>query len=137
MELSFAEQSQAFLWSLLLGAALGVLYGVIKFIRFTFISGKTAVFLLDTLFMLVSALAVFLFSVGMIRGYVRFYVLLGAFLGFAAYRMLFGRLFFRLYRPVVRACHSVQSIFFRKSKLFIKKLLKSGRKILYNVSGKK
>ena len=137
MELSFAQQSGAFLWSMVLGAALGVFYGALKFVRYTFSPGRAAVFVLDMLFMLVSAVACFLFSVGFIQGYVRFYIFAGAAVGFAAYRFSVGRLVFILYSPAVRLCRKILNKILRKSKLFAKKLLKICRKILYNVSGKK
>lgn len=137
MELSFAQQSGAFLWSVALGTALAVLYGVLKFIRFSFSPGRAAVFLLDVLFMLVCAVSCFLFSVGFIRGYVRFYVFVGAALGFAAYRLSLGKLTFLLYSRVVPLCRKIQNKILRKLKLFAKKLLKICRKLLYNVRDEK
>ena len=62
MELSAAQQTAAFLWSIPLGAALGVLYGVFKFSRFAFRLGKAATVLLDVCFMLVCSVCVFLLS---------------------------------------------------------------------------
>ena len=47
MEIDFYIQSQAFLYSLLFGVGLGMLYGVFKFIRVAFLSAKTAVIIAD------------------------------------------------------------------------------------------
>ena len=137
MELSFAQQSAAFLWSVALGASLAVLYGIFKFIRFSFSPGKAAVFLLDVLFMLSAAVSCFLFSLGFIQGYVRFYVFIGAAIGFAAYRMTVGRLTFILYSRFVLVCRKILNKILRKLKLFAKKLLKICHKILYNVGNRK
>lgn len=50
MEIDFYIQSQAFLYSLLFGVGLGMLYGVFKFIRVAFLSTKTAVIIADIIF---------------------------------------------------------------------------------------
>ena len=102
MELSFAQQSVAFGWSFALGAGLGVLYGLLRFLRFSFSLGKTAVFALDLLFMLTWATAAFFFSLAFLRGFVRFYVFIGSLGGFLLYRLTIGRFLCRLYQPVVR-----------------------------------
>lgn len=137
MELTFAQQSAAFLWSVPLGAALAVLYGVIKFIRFLFTPGKAVTFLLDIIFMVVCAVACFLFSVGLIQGYVRFYVFVGAAMGFAVYRLSVGRIIFMLYKPMVGFWKKILNKIIRKMKIFAKNLLKSCRGILYNIREKK
>ena len=89
MELSFAQQSVAFGWSFALGAGLGVLYGLLRFLRFSFSLGKTAVFALDLLFMLTWATAAFFFSLAFLRGFVRFYVFIGSLGGFYNFVDLF------------------------------------------------
>ena len=137
MELSFAQQSSAFLWSFVLGASLSALYGVFRLLRCTFSFGKAAVFLLDVIFMLAASVSCFLFSLGFIRGYVRFYVFIGAAIGFVAYRLTAGRLIFSVYSRILGVCRKILNKIFIKTKLFAKKLLKICRKILYNVSGKK
>ena len=52
MEIDFYIQSQAFLYSLLFGVGLGMLYGVFKFIRVAFLSTKTAVIIADIICLL-------------------------------------------------------------------------------------
>ena len=133
MELSFAEQSYAFLLSVPLGMLLAVLYGVFKFCRYAFSLGKAATIALDILFMLIWAMAVFFFSLGYLKGYIRFYVFLGSFLGFLLYRLTLGRLLFHIYRP---ALHVLRVIFHKiseKLKIFAKYLLKIAGKLLYNI----
>ncbi len=136
MELSFAQQSQAFLFSIVLGLLLGFLYGLFKIIRIAFSLGKPATVITDVLFMILSSLAVFLFSLAYIQGYVRIYVLLGAFLGTLLYRATIGHVFSRLYLPVIGFLKKILSTILKKFKKIVKMLLKTIRKILYNKSGK-
>ena len=86
MEIDFYIQSQAFLYSLLFGVGLGMLYGIFKFIRVAFLSTKTAVIIADIIFMLIASVALFLYSLAMLYGYVRIYIVFGALCGFLAYR---------------------------------------------------
>ena len=137
MELSFSEQSAAFLWSLVLGCGLGVVYGVLRLLRVAFSLRRAAVFILDFLFMLLAAAAIFLFSVGMVRGTVRSYVLLGAAFGFFAYRLSLGRLFCMIYHPILVKIKKIMHKISGKMKKITKKLLKIAAKLLYNESGKK
>ena len=137
VELSFAQQSAAFLWSVLLGASLGAFYGILRFARFAFRLGRAATFALDVVFMLVSSVVLFLFALGFVWGYVRVYILAGTVFGFSVWRLTAGRLFFRVYRPVVNICRKILNYFLRKLKKSAKNLLKIGRKILYNVRVKK
>ncbi len=137
MELTFAQQSAAFLYSLLAGLALGALYGVIKLFRTAFSPGKAAVFVCDVAFMLVCSLSVFYLSLGFVEGYVRFYTVIGVFLGIIAYRLTLGRLFALVYIPIVRGVGSILRKISEIMKKFLKKLLKYARKILYNIKGRK
>ena len=134
MELSFAQQSIAFGWSFALGAGLGVLYGLLRFLRFSFSLGKTAVFALDLLFMLTWATAAFFFSLAFLRGFVRFYVFIGSLGGFLLYRLTIGRFLCRLYQPIVRFIGKVSQKISEKIKIFAAYLLKIAGKILYNIS---
>ena len=137
MELSFAEQTLAFGYSVVLGAALAVLYGVIKFFRFAFSFGKAAVVACDVAFMLIWALCVFYFSLAFLRGSIRVHIIIGSGLGFALWRLTAGRQAFRLYRPVVRFFRSLFQKICRKLKIYSKYLLKIACGILYNISRKK
>ena len=134
MELTFAQQSAAFALSIVMGLGLGLLYGLLKFLRFLFSPARVAVFVLDVLFMLVWALGGFLFSLAYLRGYVRLYVFAGSLLGFLAYRLTLGRLLCRIYQPVVGLLKKVSQKIFEKLKLFAAYLLKIAGKILYNIS---
>ncbi len=137
MELTFIMQSTAFIYSLLLGVALGLLYSPFKILRMFFCFGKTAVFVSDIIYMLLASLAVFIFSIAFLQGYVRVYLYLGCFTGFLTYRLTIGMLFSKIYGPIFSFIRKISHKIQIKIKKFTKKLLKIGDKILYNVSNKR
>ena len=128
MEIDFYIQSQAFLYSLLFGVGLGMLYGIFKFIRVAFLSTKTAV--------IIASVALFLYSLAMLYGYVRIYIVFGALCGFLAYRFSLGKLISRIYCPIINAINVIIQKIKTKFKKITKKLLKSSNNILYNMSKK-
>ena len=136
LELTFAQQSVAFMWSFVLGAGLGVLYGALKFLRFTLTPGRAAIIASDIFFMLVWSMSVFFFSLGYLMGFVRAYVIIGSAAGFFLYRLTAGRLLFKIYAPIIRFVKKALQKICEKSKLIAKYLLKIARKILYNISRK-
>lgn len=136
MEQSFAVQSTAFLYSLPLGAVLGVIYGIIALLRKTLNLKKGTVIALDITFMLLCAVSIFYFSLGFLDGYIRVYVIFGAGLGFFIYRLTIGRLLQRILNPIISWIIRIIVAIFTKIKLIAKKLLKIGYHILYNVGGR-
>ena len=136
MEIDFYIQSQAFWYSLLLGAGLGVLYGVFRLVRIAFLRSKAGVIAADTAFMLVSSLALFFYSLVTLYGYVRIYVVFGALCGFLIYRFSLGKLFSRIYCPIIKWVRAALIKFKTKFKKFTEKLLKNSNKILYNIGNK-
>ena len=136
MEQSFAVQSTAFLYSLPLGAVLGIIYGIIALLRKTLNLKKGTVIALDITFMLLCAVSIFYFSLGFLDGYIRVYVIFGAGLGFFIYRLTIGRLLQRILNPILSWIKRIIVAIFTKIKNIAKKLLKIGYHILYNVGGR-
>ena len=136
MELSFAQQSAAFLYSIPLGAALGVIYGALALLRYTFSVKKGAVIALDILYMLCCSFCVFFFSLGFLDGYIRIYVIFGCLTGFFIYRLTIGRVFQRILKPIFRTARRIIAAILTKIKIIAKKLLKIGCEILYNIFGR-
>lgn len=90
-------QITAFLYSLLLGAALCLIYDVIRATRKAGADSFFAVFAGDILFWAISAVLVFIFLVAVTNGEIRGYVLFSAAVGFLIYRFTVGRpVFFAL-----------------------------------------
>lgn len=136
MEQSFAVQSTAFLYSLPLGAVLGIIYGIIALLRKTLNLKKGTVIALDITFMLLCAVSIFYFSLGFLDGYIRVYVIFGAGLGFFIYRLTIGRLLQGILNPIISWIKRIIVAIFTKIKNIAKKLLKIGYHILYNVGGR-
>lgn len=136
MELTFAQQSTAFLFSLLLGLSLGAFYEAIRFIRICFNLEKAGVIISDIIFMLCSSIALFLFSLAFLLGFVRIYVIAGCFLGFLFFKLTVGRFLAKVYCPVISFFKKISRKIRKKIKNFTKKLLKNGYNILYNISKK-
>ena len=136
MELSFAQQSTAFLYSIPLGAALGVIYGALALLRYTFSVKKAAVITLDILYMLCCSFCIFFFSLGYLDGYIRVYVIFGCLTGFFIYRLTIGRVLQRILNPIFRTARRIIAAILTKIKIIAKKLLKIGCEILYNVVGR-
>lgn len=136
MEIDFYTQSSAFLYSIILGVGLGIVYGPCKALRLFFLKNKISIFIADLLFMIFSAFVLFFYCLAMIYGYVRFYILLGAFFGFFLYRKTLGFLFFRIYFPFFLVIKKLFDKIMKNFKISVKKLLKSACKILYNIKNK-
>ena len=121
--LTITEQSLAFLYSLLLGTLLCAIYDVFRIIRIAF-GGKTlAVFIEDIVFSLASIVITFVFVIAFNNGELRFFVLIGEFLGFVFYYLTFGKLtmffskaiiklikklIFIICTPFVRLCKAIK-----------------------------
>ncbi len=136
MEIDFYIQSQAFLYSLLFGVGLGMLYGVFKFIRAAFLSTKTAVIIADIIFMLIASIGCFYIHLQCctdMSEFILYSVLCAAFwhTGFHSENS-----FSRIYCPIINAINVIIQKIKTKFKKITKKLLKSSNNILYNMSKK-
>ncbi len=133
MELTFIQQSIAFLYSLLIGVVLGIVYEVFKILRLGFCNKKQSVFILDLIYMLIASLSLFIFSIAFLQGYTRIYLFFGCFIGLIIFKVTLGRMFSKIYCPIIlmikKISHKIQCIF----KKITKKLLKISHKILYNI----
>ena len=136
MELTFTQQSTAFLFSLLLGLGVGAFYEAVRFIRLCFNFGKAGTIVSDFLFMLCTSVSLFLFSLAFLLGFVRIYVIAGCFLGFLFFKLTVGRIMAKIYCPVISFVRKSSRKIRKKIKNFTKKLLKNGYNILYNISKK-
>lgn len=136
MELDFFQQSVAFFYSILLGVALGIIYGPFKMFRIAFCSKKLSVFVADVIYMLIFTLFIFYFSLAMLLGYIRIYVFIGCLLGIVLYRCTLGRLFSHIYCPIISFIKKISLNIQTKIKKSAKKLLKITYNILYNISTK-
>lgn len=137
MELTFAQQSIAFLRSIVLGVALGMVYGIFRFIRIAFGFKKIATIISDILYMLIVFVSVFLFSLAYLLGYIRVYVFIGTGLGVLIYIITLGRVMSKIYTPFIVCIKKIIKKINCKIKKNTKKLLKNIYNILYNNSNKR
>lgn len=90
MELTLNDQLSIFIYSLVPGVLMGVINDIFSFCRYLGFSNKRAFFIQDISFMIICSLITFLFAAGYNNGEVRFFIILGCALGFAAYRFSVG-----------------------------------------------
>ncbi len=102
MEISVAEQMQMFLFSILFGLFLGALFDAFRILRLALPSGKAAVFLEDSIFLILAAILTFLFIYKTNFGDIRFYLLLGTILGALLYYFTIGILVMKSARAVIK-----------------------------------
>lgn len=104
MEISLTQQVTSFAASLILGALLGIVFEVFRTVRSLFGGGTVAVFIQDVVFWIISSFVVYIFFLIFTKGTVRYFVLIGAFLGFTVYMKTIGKftafLFRQIFRPI-------------------------------------
>ena len=101
VELSINAQTQMFLATLLLGAALGAVYDLFRISRLAFRPGWLLVLLEDLAFFLLAALLLFGYFMQFSAGQVRFFALAGAILGWLLYYFTLGALVIRVSRQII------------------------------------
>ncbi len=136
MEITFIQQTTAFIWSVVLGLCLGAVYEGIRILKTAFSFGKGIVFAVDFLFMFMSVICAFLLSVSFLSGYVRLHPVFGCLSGVILFRITIGRVMSQVYGPIIKffkkASLKIQ-VYFKK---IIKKLLKISHRVLYNICNK-
>jgi hypothetical protein len=118
-----------FLYSLLWGALVYLLYELFRCIRILFNNKFTVTVVCDLLFMINSALIVFVFSLTYNFGEIRIYMLIGFSASFILLRLTVGRVFTIVFLNLIRKIF----LFFKK---LMAKLLKSVLYLVYNLINK-
>lgn len=134
MGISLSAQTAYFLWSLAMGAALAVLYDIVRAIRMAFCAGKVHIIVSDVLFFAVCGVLTSLFALPFNKGGVRGFILFGEAVGFVAYRFTIGAVMGKVYAISARIFQS----FVQKTRKILEKifkyLLKDMGILLYNVN---
>ena len=133
MGISLSAQTAYFLWSLVLGAALGVLYDVIRAARMVLRAGKIHVLISDVVFFAVCGVITSLFSLPFNKGDVRAFILFGEAVGFSAYRLTLGSVMGKVYAFFAKKIRSFVQKIRKILQIFFNYLLKSIAYLLYNV----
>ncbi len=91
----------AFLMSVLYGAALCILYDVMRLMHRKGVRSTVAVFFLDILFWLAAAAATFSLALLYAACHMRFYLVAGELIGFVIFRLLLSDVFLKIAEGVV------------------------------------
>ena len=110
--MTVAKETIIFLFSCLLGGCIGAVYDTFRIIRIAFPHGKRIVFIEDCIFVFVSAVFTFFFSVSFLNGFFRIFVVVGEILGFIFYYFTIGVLVFRCSKTLVFAIKSFVKWFY-------------------------
>ena len=133
MGISLSAQTAYVFWSLVMGAALGVLYDIVRAVRMAVRAGKPHIIISDVLFFAVCGVLTSLFALPFNKGDVRGFILFGEAVGFLAYRLTIGAVMGKVYAFLARLFQS----FVQKTRKIIEKifnyLLKAMGILLYNV----
>lgn len=122
MELYFSKQFIIFLYSLLTGSIINIVYDVFKIMRKTFKHGFLAVFIQDITFsfisLFISIAFISVFNYGQIRGYLIF----GLVSGFVITHFTIGNLIVIVLSRIFNLIFAPFRYIYNKFKLFLKKL---------------
>ena len=133
MGFPLSAQTAYFLWSLVFGAALGVLYDVVRAVRMALRAGKVHVMISDILFFAGCGVLTSLFALPFNKGDVRAFILFGEAVGFLAYRLTFGSIMGKVYAFSARILRSFVQKIRKILEFFFVFLLKAIAVLLYNV----
>ena len=128
-----SEQTIFFLYSVIMGAGIGILFDCFRVARIILEHTAFFVILEDIIFLFLWAVALIVFSMELCRGEVRFYYFIGNILGFAVYYFTVGKLVVSIMKAVVFVISKILKFLY---KLFIRPiliLLILIRQILHNV----
>ena len=131
-------QTHYFLYSLCLGCIIGIIYDVLRLFREMGNWGRKPHFYLsDILIFIIAAFLFEIYTISFGYGKIRYYALLGSFLGFVIYINTLGSLTFSIEKRFARGLHWIIHKLFRifvlKPLFFFVKVLKKLKSILYNI----
>ncbi len=127
------SSSNVFLFSILLGMIISIIYDFFKIINFINHKNNKIIFFSDIFFMFIAALISFLYILASNYGIFRIYILFGELIGFIIYRYTLGNLFYNLvisilkfttkiYRRIIKLLMNIfNKIYYYISKLILKK----------------
>ncbi len=111
-EISNSWQVLSFLISLLFGVGFGVYYSLFKAIRRSFYHTAWAVFLEDIIFFFTAAVLTFLLMLVLSCGEIRFFILLGIFLGFCIFYFTLAERLSLVFAILIKAVYRVVKAIF-------------------------
>ena len=134
MGITPAAQTAYFLWSLVLGLALGILYDAVRAVRMIFRAGRIHVILSDIVFFMLCGVLTSLFALPFNKGNVRVFILFGEGVGFLSYRLTLGSVMGKVYAFCAALLRSFVQKIRKILQLFFDFLLKATAVMLYNIN---
>ena len=113
MEIYLAQQTAAFLWAILIGGMLALLYDAFRILRIAIPFSDIFVALQDILFFCVCAAVTFIYLLSQADGKVRAFLLLGIFLGAVLYFSTLSILIMGVSRGIIAVIHRILSFLLR------------------------
>lgn len=136
MEFPLAAQTVYFLYSLLFGVILSVMYDFVRIMRFCSINRKWQIILSDIVYFIICSFLTVLFALPFNKGGVRGFVLFGESLGFLTYRFTIGQVLAPFYCTLIGFFTKIMQKSCKILRLFFNKLLKACILVVYNISVK-
>lgn len=136
MTFSLADQTIYFLYSLLFGVILSVLYDVVRVLRFCSYNRRWQIVFSDIIYFVVCAFLTVMFSIPMNKGGVRGFAVFGEAVGFLIYRFTLGEVMAPVYCGVIGFFTKIMQKSCKYLLLFLKKLLKACTVVVYNIGVK-
>lgn len=133
MWFSLSQQTAYFAASIAMGAAMAVLYDLIRAVRMLLRCGRISVLVTDVLFFFICGVLTSLFALPFNKGDVRAFILFGEAVGFLTYRLTLGSIFGRFYAEIARLLRRFTRKICEKLKKIYDCLLKAGAFLLYNI----
>ena len=118
-----SEQTWLFLWACVIGVGLGIVYDFFRVFRILINHNQTAVFVEDVVYTFFFAMTLFVYSTERARGELRFFIFLGAFLGFVVYTLTVGYIIVSIIRRVVTFIYKILHAVYIRISVPVKKLV--------------
>lgn len=137
MEEFIANQVYTFLYSIIFGIFLGLLYDIFRIVRLLASWKNISIFFQDILYFFISGIFTFIFILCYNQGIIRFYIFIAIFLGWTLYHFtigkivysmsariicIFNKIFIKVYRiivpPIKRIISKIIDIFCIKKLLY-------------------
>ena len=133
MWFTLSDQTTYFLFSLLMGAALAVVYDLVRAVRMTLKASGVHVMISDIVFFTLCGVATSLFALPFNKGDVRGFIIFGEAVGFLAYRLTLGSIMGKIYAHMARIFRKIVQKIYKFFEKIFSLLLKITTLLLYNI----
>ncbi len=122
-EISNFSQATNFCFSILLGVILGLVFDIVRSMRFIFKQGKLFLFFSDLMFWIISAFLVFIFNLIFTDGVLRGFILFGTLIGFLIERYFISYFTVKFLRYIIHFLSKLYRIIIQKRNAILDRIL--------------